>query len=190
MRLRREIYWLARHFKAAPVPLILHDAASDACGYYQWPTLDVMRLGRREYQPRDGAVVLGTAQNSGTIAHEYRHHLQFWRLGRAWRSKVYAECPLERDAFSFELALCGERDGVIAGWSERLRLPRRGRSDALNSTLPSGALPGAELDPVGRVVYGGPFSPARYVHLSYGVELVGHHLASPPAVPCLDKRLV
>lgn len=143
--LESRLHWLARHFKAFVVPPVLvAETPLAAEAVYEWNVGAVVMLDGNEVWNEAGLIVISastTLSIEATILHEYRHHLQFWLSGR-WPVPDYAggaslrdynECPQERDARLFEVALTGARDA----FTDYYNTPRMGRSTMLS--LPTAA---------------------------------------------------
>lgn len=136
MIIGRELHWLSRHFKSYPTPLVVEIEMSDiypSCGgYYDWPSeitgLDqTITINGKDYDGRNGIIVLVSDWTPGTLAHEYRHHLQAWKYGLwAVPSEVtidpeitdnyYSECAFERDAILFESVVSGIDNEFTESW--------------------------------------------------------------------------
>lgn len=134
---RRELYWLTRHYKGWPVPPVYLDDTPGDLGCYWCPGLT---KGVLPVNPV-GSIVLGREIHdssysvAGTLAHEYRHHIQWWslglwELGKCWETPNYERCPFERDAFAMERTVA--QDAATEYWAGRMSIPRLGRSEALD----------------------------------------------------------
>lgn len=123
----RELFWLTRHFKSYPVPAMYHDPTTEYGGYYQWPDpTDDNCLG---VPVPYGAVVIGQCCDGGTIAHEYRHHLQYCARGDWWDTDVdiigthlyWRTHPFELDALKFQVVMSWDADSTWYTDSARLK---------------------------------------------------------------------
>lgn len=74
-------YCFARRFKHLPPPKLLAATLKDESGYYLRPQRDELLFDRRHHDLSHGLIVYQPGDyEANTIAHEYRHHLQ-WCYG-------------------------------------------------------------------------------------------------------------
>lgn len=133
-----ELSWLTRHWKQVPLPLVAYESGLGYAGEYWSPDPEgVLWVGEIEVLIPGGAIILGSDPGPGTLAHEFRHHLQFLR-GELRRNTVppsapkreYFAQPNEADALAFELRFAPE--WVALTWAEELRFATPSRADLLN----------------------------------------------------------
>lgn len=134
----RELYWLTRHWKQISIPLVAYEFDLEHSGEYWHPDDEgILRFAGMEAEIPNGAIVLGSDPGPGTMAHEFRHHLQFLRgVNRPpavdpWAPKrEYFACPNEADALGFELRFAPE--WLALTWAEELRVTPPSRSALLD----------------------------------------------------------
>lgn len=141
--------FLTRHFKQYPIPTILEDYSCPHSAYFQWPEIDPVIIDDNEFWLPFGAIVINPSiitdeyHLANSIAHEYRHFLQFCVLGCGWvvprwddfdgLDRYWINHPCERDAYSFASSFCSSHyyddfcltSGIgIMSRSESILLPR------------------------------------------------------------------
>ena len=113
-----DLNWLSRHNRALPIPkLVVDDFASDDSGHYIPPDDAWIVFSDITVDCRNGVIVIsGLDFLPSTIAHEWRHH---WQWYRGWnifdgqqqvtqdttykqQIKRYFRIPCENDALRFE----------------------------------------------------------------------------------------
>ena len=126
------MHWLTRHYKQYPIPELVYAGPSDVYDYlahYETPYYSNTDSGR---------IVLFSSTTASTIAHEYRHHIQFCK-GVEFSYK-YIDSPYyydlwdERDALLFEVAMTGG-DECSVSWLDGTSWIVPGRIEAVNNWL-------------------------------------------------------
>lgn len=131
------ISWLTRHWKHFPVPRIVYIPSLIYYGQYQWPSCQEEIIDDIVIPPSRGTILLGPNYDAGTIAHEYRHHLQFWQKGGWWDSdfsiigdpSFITRHDSELDAVQFEVVLTNDISSRML--QDRAKIITPSRSDML-----------------------------------------------------------
>lgn len=143
MILKNEINWLTRHFKNYSIPLVVYNSQPDWwAGCYEWPSAKRLELNGYSFDRTRGIIVLGRfGMDQCTIAHEYRHHLQYMRYGTWYvpenigedenvKNAYYNNCRFEHDAIRFETYW--GIDKISERYIRALNLTKMSRSETLN----------------------------------------------------------